>query len=140
MDRRSYTDFLFLWTRPWNIGCSWQLQQIYQQRLQGCPDRLLGKFIDQHVCWLCHLLGCWLHGSRTTETCSRSCCFRTRISISCLPFCSPSVTRRTSLVVSFLLYVTFNWSGFAILYYGRVHHCNGKLSFEKFVLFSVLFE
>lgn len=68
MDRRSDTDLLLVrsWTR--HSGGPRQLQQIHQQCLQGCSDRLLGQFVHQHVRGFRDILSGGFYGARAAKT------------------------------------------------------------------------
>lgn len=130
VDRCSDTDLLFVWSWTRHFGGSWQLQQIHQQCLQGCSDRLLGQLVHQHVRGFRDIFGGRFHGAWATETGRWSGRFRTRIGLFSLSVGGSSTTGRTTLVVPILLHAAAHRTRLSVLHDGRLRYGYGILFFK----------
>lgn len=126
MDRRSDTDLLLVWFGSGNSGCTGKLQQVYQQRLQGRPDSVLGELFYLDVRRIRDILGRRLHGARATKTRGRGRGIWSGSGLPCLSIGGTSATWGTAMVLPIFLHATANWTRFTVLHHGGLHYGYGN--------------
>ena len=87
---------------------------------------MFGKFVDEYVRRFRYILGCWIHGTRATETSRRGGSFRSRTRFSRISIGCTSATWSSDLVLPIFLHAVADWSRLSILYHGRFHHGDGE--------------
>lgn len=63
MDRCCDSNILLVRSGSRDPRSPWKLQQIQQQRVQGCTDSLFGEFFDEYVRRIRNFLRRWIYGT-----------------------------------------------------------------------------